>query len=322
MASTQPTSSPTTSTYTVSVPGSYGWQLLLEMDNTTGKEYVTEHTVATSMHISRRSAVAKIIRTLREDNKEFRSRTEAVGSLRFVDFTSQFETGFIQHNSLLAELSMHDEEDFEMDKNQYVSEKITVPAGERFTLYQLRFDGLGSSAVFNTKSSSPRTIPAGRIECMVEVEAVPPGPPPAAPGPIPEGKYALRTYHGTFVSAKPGGEGASVDLQASCGGFEEWTLVRIRGSIYGLRSCHGTYLRAWPGGEGAKLDLQVDKHNWDAMGWEQFTIVPITKDRFGIRSCHGTYIRACPEGKLDLQVDKHNWASMAWEHIAFQDLQI
>jgi len=130
------------------------------------------------------------------------------------------------------------------------------------------------------------------------------------------GVYHIRSPHGTYLRAHPGGEGARVDLQTAPGGWELWTLVKTKDGRIGIRSCHGTYLRAHPGGEGAQLDLQVDKHNWDAMGWEQFTIVPTDRGTYGIRSPHGTYIRCWPGGegsKVDLQVDKHNWDQMGWE---------
>jgi len=168
-------------------------------------------------------------------------------------------------------------------------------------------------ATFPTKATNPISIPPVTLQSVIEVDDTP-------AGPLAEGKYAIRSCHGTYFRGHPGGESAKLDLQTQVADLEVWTLVRISGNVYGIRSAHGTYIRANPGGEGAKLDLQVDKHNWSAILWEQFVIVPANNGRYGIRSAHGTYIRAHPGGegaKLDLQVDKHGWSVMPWEQFEF-----
>jgi len=195
-----------------------------------------------------------------------------------------------------------------------------VGPGANVAFYRLVFisDGLVIESEVVAQVPGVETPPAvPDITICVRVEGV------SSMDSLDEGNYSIRSCHGTYITASPGGDGASVTLQATPG---VWTLVRAPGGCYGLRSVHGTYLRAFPGGEGSKVDLHLpprslnDKSSWRGQSWEQFVLVPTEDGKFGLRSHHGTYVRAHPGLKLDIQTDKLNWSAMPWEQFVFQQL--
>jgi len=115
----------------------------------------------------------------------------------------------------------------------------------------------------------------------------------------------IKTYHGTYFRAHPGGEGSRIDLQTQPGPWEKFYIVPLQGNKVAFRTCHGTYLRAHPGGEGSKLDLQTQ-----VGPWEQYTIVTLQSNKCAIQSCHGTYFRCHPGGegsRIDMQVAIGGW---------------
>ena len=84
------------------------------------------------------------------------------------------------------------------------------------------------------------------------------------------GKFAFRSYHGTYLSAHPDG---SVTLADHMECWEEWTKIDLGNGKFALRSCHGTYLSACPDGS-----LKCEGHQ---KCWEEFVAVDATGSRHG-----------------------------------------
>ncbi|KAL3687686.1 hypothetical protein R1sor_013995 [Riccia sorocarpa] len=116
---------------------------------------------------------------------------------------------------------------------------------------------------------------------------------------------SIKSSHGTYLRAHPGGERSKVDLQTVVREWEEFVIQKLDDKMYSIKSCHGTYLRAHPGGQGSRVDLQTKV---DA--WEKFVFEPMGDGWWSIKSWHRTYLRAHPGGtgsKVDLQNQVKAW---------------
>jgi hypothetical protein len=86
------------------------------------------------------------------------------------------------------------------------------------------------------------------------------------------GTFTIRTFHASWLSANPGGEGARITTQVDAPGeWEEWRAEPAPGNQggYYLRSHHGTRMRCFPGPDGSRVDLQSNNPG----EWERINIV-------------------------------------------------
>jgi len=121
-----------------------------------------------------------------------------------------------------------------------------------------------------------------------------------------EEKFALRTHHGTFARAHPGGQGARIDVQTSIGAWEQFTLLYLSNGKVALRTLHNTFVRTHPGRrQGVRVDLQTQ------IGpWETYDLIRNADGTVSFRSIHGTYLRVHPGGTgatIDTQTYIGTW---------------
>jgi hypothetical protein len=305
----------------------YSWKLVKSFDlrttNSSATTIVSTPNISCSEIINKKAFEDAMRKKLKGMDSDRRWTSDF--KIQLLEVKSPLAINYQNHKELYLRLSAQKEKSTSKVWCKTFNDMITVVSGNMINIYQLVVEGPG---IFSETDVYHATLPCNPFEpAEIEVTfelAICRKPQPYDPGTkgcVPPGTYALKSYHGTFIRAHPGGEGSTVDLQITAGQWGKWTLVEIPNSAkFSLRSAHGTYLRAHPGGKGAKVDLQVDEN---LGGWEQFVVVPATNGKYGIRSAHGTFLRAFPGGegaKLDLQVDKNDWAQMPWEQFNLQML--
>jgi len=126
-------------------------------------------------------------------------------------------------------------------------------------------------------------------------------------------QVAIRSFHGTYFRAHPGGEGAGLDLQTQVGPWEKFSLEDQGNGKVAIKTAHGTFLRSHPGGEGAKVDLQTK-----VGPWEQYEIT-YSVGIWTIKSAHGTFLRSHPGGEganVDLQTQVGPWEKYTFEVVS------
>jgi hypothetical protein len=129
-----------------------------------------------------------------------------------------------------------------------------------------------------------------------------------------EEKVALKTHHGTYVRAHPGGEGSRVDIQTYIGEWEKFTLLYLQNGKVALRTIHNTYIRTHPGREGSKVDIQNQINVW-----ETYDLIRNPNGTVSFRSIHGTYLRAHP-GREGATLDTQTYLD-AWEQYQLVSLE-
>jgi len=298
----------------------YVWSLVREInlkDLSEGASYQWSEEFSCTQTIDRKSFEETMKKKVQSMGSQQKVNVDAGGSVELLSFKASGEASTNLHQELYSHLTNQKEERETKEWKHRVADSLTVRGGDSVAIYQLQVHGPGimqHSSVYYVGSAAP--LPQSvEITYTLRVPRIP-------QGPIPPGRYAIKSIHGTFIRGHSGGEGSTVDQQTKIDEWEKWTVVQIPGTThYGIRSVHGTYMRAHSGGEGRSVDLQVDQHNWDKMTWEQFVLVPAAHGRFGIRSvAHGTFIRAHQGGEgahVDQQVDKHNWEAQTWEQFEF-----
>ena len=108
------------------------------------------------------------------------------------------------------------------------------------------------------------------------------------------GTVALKSVHGTFLSAKADGS-AEFDRD-SAGGWEQFHLEILEGDTITLLGVHGMYVSA-------KSDGSVEADRSEARGWEAFTIEDHGNERFSLESVHGKYLSAQTDGSAQWDRD-------------------
>ena len=299
----------------IELPGLYKWVLVCDIDNTGGGEYVRQQTIVARTKVTKSATVEELKRKVSGTKSEFSSKMSAGGTFKALSVSSSSEEGYSSHEELVNQMISTESNSYEFEKTETLQETITVRPGAKFVLYQLQFTAPGILQTFPVTATNPREV---KVLLTFKVEVTP------KQGIIADGStFALRSFHGNYLSGHKGAENAGVSLVGHIKAWEKWTFVHIRDDVYGLRSVHGTYLRAHSGGENSKVDLQIDKHNWNKMNWEQWTVVRAQDNKYALRSSHGTYLRAHKDKSLvDLQVDKHNWDKMRWEQFELVPVSI
>jgi hypothetical protein len=107
---------------------------------------------------------------------------------------------------------------------------------------------------------------------------------------------SIRTAHGTYVRAHPGGQGSKVDIQTFVGPWEKWRVVYAGEDKVAFMSPHpNQYLRShgpkkvlWFRSSSQYCDIQT---YIDAC--EKFDVIAVGNGQLAIRgNCHGEYLRA------------------------------
>ena len=96
------------------------------------------------------------------------------------------------------------------------------------------------------------------------------------------GKIALRTFAGLYISAQPGGNVTADRTEIL--NWEQFELAPAAGNRYSLKTAHGTFLTALPNGT-----LVADRN--EVREWETFDRITIGNNTdVSLESYHGTYV--------------------------------
>ena len=145
-------------------------------------------------------------------------------------------------------------------------------------------------------------IPAQIRKKLIELEdddstsiGQPPQPTPAQPSvetpsiDNAEGKIALKSVHGKYLSAQPDGRAEwNRDIANE---WEYFHLEKRQGGKITLRGAHGMYVSAQPGGE-----VQINRQAAPPTGWEEFTVEDRGNNVVCLKSIHGKYLSAQMDG--------------------------
>jgi hypothetical protein len=107
------------------------------------------------------------------------------------------------------------------------------------------------------------------------------------------GKYALKSCYGTYLTAHPNGaiEGNPVQILD----WEKFSINilpdLVEGSSYSFVCFHGKHLSAKPDGN-LRFDCDF------AGDWERFKIIKTQNNRFCFKTFHETYITVSPNGNV------------------------
>ena len=106
---------------------------------------------------------------------------------------------------------------------------------------------------------------------------------------IAEGKIALKSVHGKYLSAQPDGRAEwNRDIANE---WEYFHLEKRQGGKITLRGAHGMYVSAQPGGE-----VQINRQAAPPTGWEEFTVEDRGNNVVCLKSIHGKYLSAQMDG--------------------------
>ena len=123
-----------------------------------------------------------------------------------------------------------------------------------------------------------------------------------------EGKIALRSAHGKFLSAQPDGRAEwNRDIASD---WEYFHLERREDGKITLRSTHGMYVSAQPDGT-----VQINRQAAPPTGWEEFTVENRGNNIVCLMSCHGKYLSAQLDGTA--QWNRDHAPRGGWEDIQF-----
>lgn len=117
-----------------------------------------------------------------------------------------------------------------------------------------------------------------------------------------EENVQIRTAHGSYVRAYPGGQGARVGVDRRVSSASTWTIQHLRNGKVAIKSIYGTFLRSHPGGQGARLDLDSQ-----IGAWSLFDIIRNGDGTVCFKSLHNTFFRATPGSHIDMQVWMKGW---------------
>ena len=134
--------------------------------------------------------------------------------------------------------------------------------------------------------------------------------PPAMSSPkhMSEGKIALKSVHGKFLSAQPDGRAEwNRDIASD---WEYFHLERRKDGKITLRGTHGMYVSAQADGT-----VQINRQAAPPSGWEEFTVENRGNNVVCLRSCHGKYLSAQPDGTA--QWNRGHAPRGGWEDIQF-----
>ena len=124
-----------------------------------------------------------------------------------------------------------------------------------------------------------------------------------------EGKIALKSVHGKYLSAQPDGRAEwNRDIANEWEYF--WLEKRQDGKIT-LRGAHGMYVSAQPDG------VQINRQAAPPTGWEEFTVEDRGNNVICLKSVHGKYLSAQLDGTVQWNRDsapKGGWEEFQIVH--------
>ena len=146
--------------------------------------------------------------------------------------------------------------------------------------------------------------------------AQPPQPTPAQPSvetPLidnAEGKIALKSVHGKYLSAQPDGRAEwNRDIASE---WEYFHMEKRQGGKITLRGVHGMYVSAQPDG-----GVQINRQAAPPTGWEEFTVEDRGNNVICLKSVHGKYLSAQMDGTAQWNRDsapKGGWEEFQIVH--------
>jgi len=124
-----------------------------------------------------------------------------------------------------------------------------------------------------------------------------------------EGKIALKSVHGKYLSAQPDGRAEwNRDIASE---WEYFHLDKRPGGKITLKGSHGMYVSAQPDGE-----VQINRQAAPPTGWEEFTVEDRGNNVICLKSVHGKYLSAQPDGTA--QWNRGHAPHGGWEDIQFE----
>ena len=121
-----------------------------------------------------------------------------------------------------------------------------------------------------------------------------------------EGKIALKSIHGKYLSAQPDGRAEWNRDIAS-----EWEYFQVEQRHNGkiaLKGAHGMFVSAQPDGS-----VQINRREAPPGGWEEFTVEDRGNNVVCLKSCHGKYLSAQQNGTA--QWNRDHAPRGGWEDI-------
>ena len=126
---------------------------------------------------------------------------------------------------------------------------------------------------------------------------------------IDEGKIALKSVHGKYLSAQPDGRAEwNRDIASE---WEYFHLEKRQGGKITLKGSHGMYVSAQPDGK-----VQINRQAAPPTGWEEFTVEDRGNNVICLKSVHGKYLSAQPDGTA--QWNRGHAPHGGWEDIQFE----
>ena len=126
---------------------------------------------------------------------------------------------------------------------------------------------------------------------------------------IDEGKIALKSVHGKYLSAQPDGRAEwNRDIASE---WEYFHLEKRQGGKITLKGAHGMYVSAQPDGK-----VQINRQAAPPTGWEEFTVEDRGNNVICLKSVHGKYLSAQPDGTA--QWNRGHAPHGGWEDIQFE----
>ena len=114
---------------------------------------------------------------------------------------------------------------------------------------------------------------------------------------ISEGKIALKSVHGKYLSAQPDGRAEWNREIAS--GWEHFYLEKRQDGKITLKSIHGKYTSAQADGT-----VQINRDHAPPGGWEEFSVENRGNNVVCLKSCHGKYLSAQQDGTAQWNRDR------------------
>lgn len=119
---------------------------------------------------------------------------------------------------------------------------------------------------------------------------------------------SLRSVHGKFLSAQPGGSAQWNRDVASV--WEYFQVEQGHNGKITLKGAHGMYVSAQPDGS-----VHINRKAAPQGGWEEFTVEERGNDVVCLKSCHGKYLSAQQDGTA--QWNRDHAPRGGWEDIQF-----
>ena len=127
---------------------------------------------------------------------------------------------------------------------------------------------------------------------------------------IDEGKIAIKSVHGKYLSAQPDGRAEwNRDIASE---WEYFHMEKRQGGKITLRGAHGMYVSAQPDG-----GVQINRQAAPPTGWEEFTVEDRGNNVICLKSVHGKYLSAQMDGTAQWNRDsapKGGWEEFQIVH--------